>query len=168
MRTFGGELRKIREGLGIKAYQLASKIGVHQTYITYIEKHGKVPSPEVFEEIKKIVGDNPFLNELYKAELESKRSLSTNKTPSSTEKIITAALSTIALTPKTVTAKEIEDLANALSPELKNDKEVMERLESFIRQLNYKYQKLHKDISETTQVLMRYSKRAEKLSKQKS
>ncbi len=168
MRTFGGELRKIREGLGIKAYQLATKIGVHQTYITYIEKHGKVPSPEVFEEIKKIVGENPFLNELYKTELESKRFLSTKTPPSSTEKIVTASISTIALTPKTVTAKEIEDLANALSPQLKNDKESMEKIEYFIRQLNYKYQKLYKDISETTQVLMRYTRRAEKLSKQKN
>lgn len=56
MSNIGEIIRRRRIELGLKGYELARKIGVHQTYITYIELHGKVPSPSVLQKIEKELG----------------------------------------------------------------------------------------------------------------
>lgn len=56
MRKLGEEIRVRRQELKLTAKGLANKIGVDPTYITYIEKHGKIPSPAVMDKIKAALG----------------------------------------------------------------------------------------------------------------
>lgn len=56
MRKLGEEIRIRRQELKLTAKDLANKIGVDPTYITYIEKHGKIPSPAVMEKIGAVLG----------------------------------------------------------------------------------------------------------------
>jgi len=56
MRKLGEEIRTLRQELKLTAKDLANKIGVDPTYITYIEKHGKIPSPAVMEKIRIVLG----------------------------------------------------------------------------------------------------------------
>jgi len=46
-------IRKRRQELGLKVYELANKVGVNPVYITQIEKHNKLPAQEVFIKIIK-------------------------------------------------------------------------------------------------------------------
>jgi len=63
MGELGGAIRNQRRGLNLKAYELAQKIGVHPTYITYIEKHDRLPSLEIVAKLEKILKIN--LQDLY-------------------------------------------------------------------------------------------------------
>jgi transcriptional regulator with XRE-family HTH domain len=56
MKKLGEEIRALRQELKLTAKDLANKIGVDPTYITYIEKHGKIPSPAVMEKIRAVLG----------------------------------------------------------------------------------------------------------------
>ena len=56
MRKLGEEIKVRRQELKLTAKDLANKIGVDPTYITYIEKHGKIPSPAVMDKIKAALG----------------------------------------------------------------------------------------------------------------
>ena len=64
MEKLGEEIRARRQGLKLTAKDLAKKIGVDPTYITYIEKHGKFPSPAVMKKIEDTLGD-PILGSIY-------------------------------------------------------------------------------------------------------
>ncbi len=46
-KNFGAAIRIRRESLGLKAYELAKDVDVSPVYITQIEKHGKLPSPDI-------------------------------------------------------------------------------------------------------------------------
>ncbi len=50
-KNFGAAIRIRRESLSLKAYELANDIDVSPVYITQIEKHGKLPSPDIMERI---------------------------------------------------------------------------------------------------------------------
>lgn len=60
MGKVGDLIRKKREELGLKVYELAKKAGVNPVYITQIEKHGKLPSDSVFGKIEKALGTNYY------------------------------------------------------------------------------------------------------------
>lgn len=47
----GEEIRRRRERLKLKVYELARKVDVDPVYITQIELHNKLPSPSVFIKI---------------------------------------------------------------------------------------------------------------------
>ncbi len=64
MEKLGEEIRAARQSLKLTAKDLANKIGVDPTYITYIEKHGKIPSPAVMKKIEDALGD-PMLSTIY-------------------------------------------------------------------------------------------------------
>jgi transcriptional regulator with XRE-family HTH domain len=75
MGKLGTTIRQRRKDLHIKVKDLAQKTGVHPTYITYIEKHDRLPSLEIIANLEK------HLNiELKQAYLEAKHpSLSNNQ-----------------------------------------------------------------------------------------
>ena len=62
--TLGQRIKEVRQALKLTAKDLASKVGIHPTYITYIEKHGKIPSPAVLKKIKVVLND-PILDDIY-------------------------------------------------------------------------------------------------------
>ncbi len=64
MEKLGEEIRTRRQSLKLTAKDLAKKIGVDPTYITYIEKHGKFPSPAVMKKIETALED-PMLGSIY-------------------------------------------------------------------------------------------------------
>ena len=64
MEKLGEEIKAARQSLKLTAKDLANKIGVDPTYITYIEKHGKIPSPAVMKKIEDALGD-PMLSTIY-------------------------------------------------------------------------------------------------------
>jgi transcriptional regulator with XRE-family HTH domain len=68
MENLGTAIRKGREKLGFKVYELADAAGVDPVYITRIEKHGKLPSPIIMEKISKALSDE----ELFKMYLKVK------------------------------------------------------------------------------------------------
>lgn len=68
MENLGAAIRKKREKLGLKVYELADAAGVDPVYITRIEKHGKLPSPLIMEKISKALSDE----ELFKVYLKMK------------------------------------------------------------------------------------------------
>jgi len=68
MENLGAAIRKRREKLGLKVYELADAAGVDPVYITRIEKHGKLPSPLIMEKISKALSDE----ELFKVYLKMK------------------------------------------------------------------------------------------------
>lgn len=53
MGKLGTAIRERRKKRGTKVYKLAKQIGVHPTYITYIEKHGRLPSLEIIVKLEK-------------------------------------------------------------------------------------------------------------------
>jgi transcriptional regulator with XRE-family HTH domain len=57
MENLGAAIRKRREELNFKVYELADAVGVDPVYITRIEKHGKLPSPIIMEKISKALSD---------------------------------------------------------------------------------------------------------------
>jgi transcriptional regulator with XRE-family HTH domain len=57
MENLGVAIRKKRERLGLKVYELADVAGVDPVYITRIEKQGKLPSPLIMEKISKALSD---------------------------------------------------------------------------------------------------------------
>ena len=62
--NIGAAIRKLREDQGLKAYELAKKVGIDRTYITKIEKHNKLPSFFVMKQISDLLR-NPELLEVY-------------------------------------------------------------------------------------------------------
>ncbi|MDD5464907.1 MAG: helix-turn-helix transcriptional regulator [Candidatus Omnitrophica bacterium] len=64
MKNLGEEIKTSRKISKLTAKDLANKIGVDPTYITYIEKHGKIPSPAVMKRIEEAL-DDPMLGDLY-------------------------------------------------------------------------------------------------------
>ncbi|MDD5409290.1 MAG: helix-turn-helix transcriptional regulator [Candidatus Omnitrophica bacterium] len=68
MENLGAAIRKRREKLGLKVYELADAVDVDPVYITRIEKHGKLPSPLIMEKISKALSDE----ELFKVYLKMK------------------------------------------------------------------------------------------------
>jgi len=64
MKNLGEEIRANRQISKLTAKDLANKIGVDPTYITYIEKHGKIPSFTVMKKIKDVL-DDPMLGSIY-------------------------------------------------------------------------------------------------------
>lgn len=59
INNLGLKIRSRRKELGFKVYELAQKVGVHPVYISQIEKHNKLPSPEVLAKIVLHLDDNP-------------------------------------------------------------------------------------------------------------
>jgi transcriptional regulator with XRE-family HTH domain len=57
MENLGMTIRKTREELALKAYELAREVGINSAYITQIEKHGKLPSPIVMKRISEVLCD---------------------------------------------------------------------------------------------------------------
>ena len=51
--TFGEAVKARRKALGLTAEKLADKAGIVRTYISRIERHNILPSPEVFNKIEK-------------------------------------------------------------------------------------------------------------------
>lgn len=64
MKNLGEEIRADRQRLKLRIKDLAEKVGVHPTYITYIEKHGKFPSPALMKRIEDTLED-PMLGSIY-------------------------------------------------------------------------------------------------------
>ena len=62
--TLGQRIKNRRQELKLMVKDLASKVGVHPTYITYIEKHGKIPSPALLKKIQAAL-DDPVLDHIY-------------------------------------------------------------------------------------------------------
>ncbi|GEM_PF-5528900 len=62
--NFGAAIRKLRKEEGLKAYELAEKVGIERTYITKIEKHNKLPSFFVIHRISNLL-HSPELLEGY-------------------------------------------------------------------------------------------------------
>ena len=48
-------IRKSREKLALKAYELAREVGINPVYITQIEKHDKLPSLNVMKRISEVL-----------------------------------------------------------------------------------------------------------------
>jgi len=70
MDNVGALIRKRRQELGLKVFELAKKVGVNPVYITQIEKHNKLPSLNVFMKIEGVLGRNsdiylPYLKTKY-------------------------------------------------------------------------------------------------------
>lgn len=66
MGKLGEAIRDQRKQLKLKVYELAKKINVHPTYITYIEKHNRLPSLEIIAKLEKVLGINlqdPYFKE---------------------------------------------------------------------------------------------------------
>lgn len=63
MGKLGTAIREQRKKRKTKVYELARTIGVHPTYITYIEKHNRLPSLEIIVKLEKALGIN--LQEFY-------------------------------------------------------------------------------------------------------
>ncbi|MHC4123956.1 MAG: helix-turn-helix domain-containing protein [Planctomycetota bacterium] len=60
MENLGQKIRKRRQELDLKVYELAKKAGVNPVYITQIEKHNKLPSLKILKGIVDNLGDaNP-------------------------------------------------------------------------------------------------------------
>jgi len=57
-KNFGAAIRIRRQSLGLKAYELAYDVDVSPVYITQIEKHGKLPSPDIMERICNALQDD--------------------------------------------------------------------------------------------------------------
>ena len=57
MKKLGEEIRSRRQSLKLTAKDLAHKLGVDPTYITYIERHDKIPSPALMDKIENVLGD---------------------------------------------------------------------------------------------------------------
>ncbi len=57
-KNFGAAIRIRRQSLGLKAYELAHDVDVSPVYITQIEKHGKLPSPDIMERICNALQDD--------------------------------------------------------------------------------------------------------------
>ncbi|MBN2831437.1 MAG: helix-turn-helix transcriptional regulator [Candidatus Omnitrophica bacterium] len=57
MENLGAAIRKRREELKFKVYELADAVGVDPVYITRIEKHSRLPSPLIMEKISKALSD---------------------------------------------------------------------------------------------------------------
>ncbi|MBU2034435.1 MAG: helix-turn-helix domain-containing protein [Candidatus Omnitrophica bacterium] len=55
MENLGMTIRKSREELALKVYELAREVGISSVYITQIEKHGKLPSPSVMKRISEVL-----------------------------------------------------------------------------------------------------------------
>jgi len=53
--NFGAAIRELRKSQGLKAYELAEKVGIERTYITYIEKHNRLPSFFVMKKISDLL-----------------------------------------------------------------------------------------------------------------
>jgi transcriptional regulator with XRE-family HTH domain len=64
MKKLGEEIRSRRQSLKLTAKDLAHKLGVDPTYITYIEKHDKIPSPALMDKIENVLGDK-MLSTIY-------------------------------------------------------------------------------------------------------
>ena len=56
MDKLGQKIRKRRQELNLKVYELATKVGVNPVYITQIEKHNKLPSLPVITNIQNVLG----------------------------------------------------------------------------------------------------------------
>jgi len=67
--SFGAAIRKRREMLGLKVYELAVKVGINPVYITQIERHGKLPSPSTMQ---KIIDELNLTHEAFKIYLKIK------------------------------------------------------------------------------------------------
>lgn len=70
MENVGALIRKRREELGLKVFELAKKVGVSAVYITQIEKHNKLPAIDVFHKIENVLGEDseiylPYLKARY-------------------------------------------------------------------------------------------------------
>lgn len=57
--SLGKKIRARRKELGLIAEELAKKAGIDRTYLSKIEKHGYLPSPEVLGKIVMHLNDNP-------------------------------------------------------------------------------------------------------------
>lgn len=62
MEKLGVTIRKIRNELDLKVYELAKEVGVSPVYITQIEKHGKLPSPAVMKKISEVLCDEQLFD----------------------------------------------------------------------------------------------------------
>jgi len=62
MEKLGVTIRKIRNELALKVYELAKEVGVSSVYITQIEKHGKLPSPAVMKKISEVLCDEQLFD----------------------------------------------------------------------------------------------------------
>ena len=62
MENLGVTIRKIRNELTLKVYELAKEVGVSPVYITQIEKHGKLPSPAVMKKISEVLCDEQLFD----------------------------------------------------------------------------------------------------------
>ncbi len=78
--SFGNYLNEIRTSkeVNLKVYELAGKAKVHPTYITLIEKHGRIPSEEIFKRINAALGENLTLKRLYENLSSGKKSILTS------------------------------------------------------------------------------------------
>ncbi len=70
MENVGALIRKRREKLGLKVFELAKKVGVSAVYITQIEKHNKLPPYDLFMKIESVLGRDsdiylPYLKTKY-------------------------------------------------------------------------------------------------------
>lgn len=65
MENLGGIIRSIRQERGWKVLELAAKVKISPVYMTQIEKHNKLPSPEVFSRIQKELGLPSESEQLY-------------------------------------------------------------------------------------------------------
>ena len=58
-------IRKRREKLGLKVYELAKLVEVDPVYISQIEIHDKLPAPALFEKIRKTLKLDEQVKNLY-------------------------------------------------------------------------------------------------------
>jgi len=62
MENLGTTIRKSREELALKTYELARGVGISSAYITQIEKDGKLPSPIVMKRISEVLCDEQLFD----------------------------------------------------------------------------------------------------------
>ena len=62
MENLGTTIRKSREELALKVYELARGVGISSAYITQIEKDGKLPSPIVMKRISEVLCDEQLFD----------------------------------------------------------------------------------------------------------
>ena len=92
MFLVGKKIQDARKRLGISQEELASKLGVKQTFITHIEKGARLPSAKNIFKIEKILGIN-LRTEYFEEKF------------TEDEKEIARTSSTIGLSPPPVTSK---------------------------------------------------------------
>jgi transcriptional regulator with XRE-family HTH domain len=148
MGKLGTTIREQRQKRDIKVYKLAKTIGVHPTYVTYIEKHDRLPSLEVIAKLEKALDID--LKELYFKEKHPGITVYLDSSvllgiASSQEKWLLSKLNDYYHTGKKSDIHELAALyLDKFMPNQKNNKEMVNGLTQRLLNLRNEFEKYYK------------------------